>query len=909
MKKKFTQRILTIILGLGLPLLLSNTAIAQQSYTFTNAGATGSLGPLAANIATAYAASNLTGSVAISPTPGVQTFTIPTTMGYRIQAFGAQGYGPFGGRGASMAGDFTLTAGTVLKILVGQMGVLSANASANFQYGGGGGSYVTNLANVPYVVAGGGGGSWAGSFGGLSDGTVTANGNPGTNGNTMGIGGINGNGGSPGNSGDGGAGIIGDGISSNVNAVPAKSFINGGTGGTYLTYGVGGFGGGGGTSSFNNTRGGGGGGYSGGGGTDGGGAGTPLGGGGGSWNAGINQTNTSGANIGQGRVVITELCNVRITSSGTNSLNPSICAGTSLTLTTNAVSGYSWSTGNTTNSVIVVSPSVSTVITVLGTSSLACQALGSISVTVSNALPSLTVVTGQNPICPGASSSLSATGAVTYTWSGGIINGQVVSPVTTTNYTVTGQNGCGTSSTVRTITVTPLSVSTLANPTLICQGYTAAVTAVSPVNGYTWTTPSGQLVGSSVIVSPIANTIYTVSASDGTCVGTQTVLVTTKTTPTIVPSTTFVTICAGESISLSASGAGVGGSYSWSPGNLGTQTITVAPGTSTLYTVIGTNTLNCAANTAIPVQVVQGPSVNAITNRNIVCAGNSATLAALGAPSYTWSGGPSTASFVVTPASTTVFSVTGANATNTCQSTATVQVAVFTPSVVISPSTQVCSGASATVSATGANSYTWVGIGLTSSLIVTPAVTTVYTVIALSQSLTANCNGTLTTTVKVNALPSVSIALTRTTAICKGNTNTLTASGASTYSWSNASSSTSIVVNPTSTNIYSVTGTDANGCEDVKQVTVLVSQCNAISEIAGGKQLRVYPNPNAGEFTVRGEKELNLKLYNATGQELRLLQLTDHNGYEAKISELSNGVYFLRSASEAGAGIRIVVNK
>jgi hypothetical protein len=161
----------------------------------------------------------------------------------------------------------------------------------------------------------------------------------------------------------------------------------------------------------------------------------------------------------------------------------------------------------------------------------------------------------------------------------------------------------------------------------------------------------------------------------------------------------------------------------------------------------------------------------------------------------------------------------------------------------------------------------------------------------------------------VNALPSVSIALTRTTAICKGNTNTLTASGASTYSWSNASSSTSIVVNPTSTNIYSVTGTDANGCEDVKQVTVLVSQCNAISEIAGGKQLRVYPNPNAGEFTVRGEKELNLKLYNATGQELRLLQLTDHNGYEAKISELSNGVYFLRSASEAGAGIRIVVNK
>jgi hypothetical protein len=236
-----------------------------------------------------------------------------------------------------------------------------------------------------------------------------------------------------------------------------------------------------------------------------------------------------------------------------------------------------------------------------------------------------------------------------------------------------------------------------------------------------------------------------------------------------------------------------------------------------------------------------------------------------------------------------------------------VQVAVFTPSAVISPSIQVCSGASTTVSATGANSYTWVGIGLTSSLIVTPAVTTVYTVIAQSQSLTATCNSTLTTTVKVNALPSVSIALTRTTAICKGNTNTLTASGASTYSWSNASSSTSIVVNPTSTTIYSVTGTDANGCEDAKQVTVLVSQCNGISEYIGGQQLSVYPNPNAGEFTVRGDRELNLKLYNAAGQELRLFQLSDHNGYEVKISELSNGFYFIRSITEAG--IRIVVNK
>lgn len=907
MKKNYNT-LLSFAMVVGVFAMQSGSLFAQQSYTFTNAGATGSLGPTAANIATAYVATNLSGSVAMSATPGIQTFTIPTTMGYRIQAFGAQGFGPFGGRGASISGDFTLTAGTVLKILVGQMGVAPVNASANFQYGGGGGSFVTSLANVPYVVAGGGGGSWAGSFGGLSDGTVTTSGNPGSNG-TTGAGGINGAGGGTGNAADGGAGIYGDGIVSNTNASPARSFTNGGTGGTYSYYGIGGFGGGGGTSSFNNTRGAGGGGYSGGGGSDGGASGTPLGGGGGSFNAGVNPTNVSGFNLGQGRVVITELCNVRITSSGSNSVSPSICAGTSLTLTTNAVSGYSWSTGNTTSSVIVVTPAASTVITVSGTSSLGCSAATSISITVSNALPSLTVVTGQNPICPGASSSLSASGAVTYTWSGGITNGQIVSPLTTTNYTVTGQNGCGISSTVRTISVTPLVVNTLASPTLVCQGYTAALTAVSAVNGYTWSTPSGQLVGSNVVVAPIANTIYTVSASDGTCVGTQTVEVTTKTTPTIVPSMTFVTICLGESINLSANGAGAGGSYSWTPGNGNTQTVAVAPTTSTLYTVIGTNSLNCAASAFIPVQVMQGPAVSALTNKTMICAGGTAVLTATGATTYTWVSGPSTNIFSVTPAATTVYSVTGANTTNTCQSTATVQVAVFAPSPAVTPSTQICAGANATLTATGANSYTWVGVGAASSLVVSPFNTTNYTVIALSQSLATNCTNTLNTTVKVNALPTISVSVSKTTAICKGLSNTLTATGASTYSWSNNATTATVVVSPSVTSIYSVTGIDANGCEGSQQVQITVSKCTGITEWGAESNMLVFPNPNAGEFTIRSDKALSLKLYNVAGQDLGTFELSSANGYEVKITDLSNGLYFIRNVQDAGNGIRIIVNK
>ena len=335
----------------------SEILVAQQTYTFTNAAATGSVGPTQAQINAAYLTTNLNGSVVISPTAGIQTWTVPSNGGYRIECRGGQGVGAYGGRGANMAGDFTLTAGTVLKILVGQKGEMSANTSANAQYGGGGGSYVTNLANVPYVIAGGGGGSFASSFQANSDGTVSASGNSGAAATDMGAGGTAGGGGSGSGSADGGGGLNTNGVGFSA---PGIAFINGGTGGTYSFYGVGGFGGGAGTSSYNDTRGGGGGGYSGGGGAHTAGVGAPQGGGGGSYNNGANQLNASGTNTGQGLVLISELCNIKIFSSGTSSVNPSICAGQSLTLTTNAASNYTWSNGNTTNTAIVVSPGLTT---------------------------------------------------------------------------------------------------------------------------------------------------------------------------------------------------------------------------------------------------------------------------------------------------------------------------------------------------------------------------------------------------------------------------------------------------------------------------------------------------------------------------------------------------------------------
>jgi hypothetical protein len=224
----------------------------------------------------------------------IRTWTVPYTGTYTIEVWGAQGgqgtyytqYIP--GKGARMRGDFTLAAGTVLRILVGQQGV-----SYQYDGGGGGGSFVTYNSNTPLIVAGGGGGSSTGGSG--ADAVTVTSGTAGPQGGTGGSGG--GGGISAGGAGAG-AGITGSGGSGSI-GTGGTSFVNGGSGGTGYNA-NGGFGGGGGAYGFG-YGGGGGGGYSGGGAS----ASTAYGGGGGgSYNAGDSQSNSAGVRSGDGQVVI-----------------------------------------------------------------------------------------------------------------------------------------------------------------------------------------------------------------------------------------------------------------------------------------------------------------------------------------------------------------------------------------------------------------------------------------------------------------------------------------------------------------------------------------------------------------------------------------------------------------------------
>ena len=276
---------------------------AQTSYIFNPAGATGNIGPTQLMVDTAYTTTNLNGSV--TAIGGIQYWVVPTTGAYQIEAWGGQGYGPFGGRGAYISGDFNLTVGDTLKILVGQMAghYLDYPATTyNHQYGGGGGSFITTTNNTPYIIAGGGGGNWGASFSATCDGQIATAGAAGTNASNVGAGGTGGNGGNQASSADGGGGLLtnGTGLAAGI------AFINGGLGG--IDEGTGGFGCGGGTSSWNNYRGGGGGGYSGGGGANNGGSCCPSAGGGGSFISGTNQNSIAGVQLGDGQVIVTFLC-------------------------------------------------------------------------------------------------------------------------------------------------------------------------------------------------------------------------------------------------------------------------------------------------------------------------------------------------------------------------------------------------------------------------------------------------------------------------------------------------------------------------------------------------------------------------------------------------------------------------
>ncbi len=440
---------------------------------------------------------------------------------------------------------------------------------------------------------------------------------------------------------------------------------------------------------------------------------------------------------------------------------------------------------------------------------------------------------------------------------------------------------------------TPTINLTTTTPTVSC-GSSATLTA-NGATTYSWSTTSTQ---QSIIVNPLVSTNYVVTGSDILgCSVTKTGVVAVTPLPIFIASSSN-TICNGDVVTFTATGAT---NYTWSSGTtvLGTQqNLSDFPTNTTAYAVLGQDPNGCTSTTTSVVFVNQLPPTSIFSSTNTICLGESVTLTANGADTYLWDNGLVLQSITESPTVTTGYTVVGSY-TNGCSSTETVNVVVnsFTPTIT-SPAA-ICKGDQLNVISSGGaiGSYTW-SFGSTNfpQITVTPIITTIYTVSAISAS--NSCLGTNQTTITVNALPSLTVTATQ-TVMCRNQSNTITVSGASTYSWTGGITTSSIVITPTAATVlnYSIVGTSTDNCVSSKDFIVRVDACAGIGESPiFNSSISIYPNPSKGIINLHSEYlvgDTRVDIYNALGT-LILTEMINENNTTLNLSTQASGIYFVK---------------
>jgi hypothetical protein len=291
--------------------------------------------------------------------------------------------------------------------------------------------------------------------------------------------------------------------------------------------------------------------------------------------------------------------------------------------------------------------------------------------------------------------------------------------------------------------------------------------------------------------------------------------------------------------------------------------------------------------------------INVAATSTAFCSGNSATLAASGANTYTWSTSSNNASIVVSPNATTIYTVSG-NA-GTCFGTKTISINITTtPTLMISAaSLTTCNGDAVNISASGASNYTWLpGNQTTSNINVTPTSLTVYTVIGTNGS----CNDVKTSTVTVNIKPTVNVAASA-NQVCLGSSVNLFATGANTYTWNPGNQTGSTVsVSPTSNTTYTVQGQSSNGCIGVNTLLISVSPCTVLKINADQTtSIQVFPNPFNDEIIIDVNEPSQITLCNTLGQVLKTVNVNGKTIIET--NDLPKALYILSIKTQNGSRV------
>jgi len=541
-----------------------------------------------------------------------------------------------------------------------------------------------------------------------------------------------------------------------------------------------------------------------------------------------------------------------------------ICPGQSATLTSNAAAEYEWSTGDDTR-FIVVNPNISTTYTLTVTNDYGCQRDTSFTVTLSN-LP-VFLVTGTNNICAGQSAQLTATGNYSYHWSNDLTT-QSINVTESGRYTVTATNAQGCTSTQAfDVTVNALPVVQISGNTTICQGDFATLTASSDGNcTFLWNNGTNNAINS-------VNTAgeYTVTATNAKqCTNTASVTVTVNPLPTPVITGTN-NVCPGQSTTLTSSPSST---YLWSTEE-NTRSIIVTPEANTTYTLTVTDVNGCQQSTSFDITLGTNPSF-IITGQHSICAGQSTLLTASGDYTYRWSTNATSQSINVS--NTGTYTVTATN-TQGCQSTETFNLTVNAlPVIQINGTTTICQGNVAILTATSDNNCSYVWSNGTHNATTSVSQANSYTVTATDDN---QCTNTASVTVTVNPLPTP--VITGTANICPGQSATLTSNTANAYLWSTEENTRSIIVTPAANTTYTLTVTDANGCQQSTSYTVSLNEVpnfniSGTAAICAGQTSQLSAS---GNYTYRWSTNATNQTINVTNAGIYTVTATNTQGCQS----------------------------
>lgn len=384
------------------------------------------------------------------------------------------------------------------------------------------------------------------------------------------------------------------------------------------------------------------------------------------------------------------------------------------------------------------------------------------------------------------------------------------------------------------------SLSLTSEKTNICAGEIITLTAAGS-DTYIWTEGEKTLEeqGPMVTVQPLEDKIYTVTAKGNQeceAAASQAIRVEQGRVLTLTPAKAKV--CAGNEVTLNATGAE---SYEWSPAqglsNTKSGLVKASPSVTTTYKVIGRTRTGCELVKEITVVVEDAPTNFAISAPSeVICPGETLTMTASGAASYTWYPVESLNisegnTVVANPKTTTTYTVTASTENGcTAQRSLTIR-AGRQPNVEIRTAKyNLCKGESIILTATGATRFNWtpeegLDAGFGATVQATPLVTTAYSVIGMSNE---GCSDT--TQVELNVVEPAQVTITNSQpVICRGERALLEVNGGVSYRWSPSIGLSSafrnqIFASPTRNTTYRVTATDRNGCTSTAETKVSIAE-------------------------------------------------------------------------------------